>query len=56
MNQQDLEHLVKKVRRRLVAIFQNPATSPSIIVKVAKICSIKIPLEVEKHYYGSDEP
>jgi hypothetical protein len=49
------EHLIKKVRRRLVAFFQNPSTAPQIIVKVAKICGIKIPTEVEREF-GSKEP
>jgi hypothetical protein len=41
------ENLIKKVRRRLVAFLQNPSTAPQIIVKVAKICGIKVPTEVE---------
>ena len=57
MQQQELEGLLIKVRRRLVAFFQQPTTSPKIIVKVAKICGIKIPLEISRHYDGSkDEP
>jgi hypothetical protein len=48
------EDLLKKLRRRLVAFFQSPSTAPQIIVKVAKICGIKIPTEVEKEY-GSKE-
>jgi hypothetical protein len=57
MQQQELKGLLEKVRRRLVAFFQQPTTSPNIIVKVAKICGIKIPLEVSKYYNGSeDEP
>ena len=46
MQQQELDGLLQKVRRRLVAFFQQPTTSPKIIVEVAKICGIKIPLEV----------
>jgi hypothetical protein len=55
MQQPELEGLLKKVRRRLVAFFQQPTTSPKIIVKVAKDCGIKIPLEVSRHYDGSKE-
>jgi len=39
----------------LMAFFQNPSTAPKIIVKVAKICGIKIPSEVENEF-GSKEP
>ena len=55
MQQQELKRLLEKVRRRLVAFFQQPTTSPNIIVTVAKICGIKIPLEVSRHYDGSKE-
>jgi hypothetical protein len=48
------EDLLKKLRRRLVAFFQNPSTAPQIIVRVARICGIKIPTDVEKEY-GSKE-
>jgi len=53
--QQEIEGLLKKVRRRLVAFLQKPTTSPKIIVKIAKDCNIKIPSEVLRHY-GSKEP
>lgn len=49
------EDLLKKLRRRLVAFCQSPSTAPQIIVRVAKICGVKIPTEVEQEY-GSKEP
>lgn len=50
-----IEDLLKKLRRRLVAFFQDPSAPPKIIVRVAKICGVRIPFEVDKKY-GSDEP
>jgi hypothetical protein len=50
-----VENLILKVRRRVVAFLQSPSAAPQIIVKVAKICGVKIPTEVEKKY-GSEEP
>jgi len=49
-------NLIKKVRRRLVAFFNSPTTTPDIIIRIAKICGIKIPTELEKKYNGSEEP
>ena len=53
--EQNIDDLIKKVRRRVVAFLNSPATAPKIIVRVAKICGVKIPTEVEKKY-GSNEP
>jgi hypothetical protein len=50
MDNQELERLIKKIRRRLVAFIQSPSTAPKIIVAIAQACGIKIPLEVEKKY------
>lgn len=48
-----LANMIKKLRRRLIAFFQDPKTKEHIIVKVSKICGIKIPDEV-KRKYGSE--
>ena len=55
MNDQEIQNLVKKVRRRVVAFLNQPTTTPQIIVKVAKICGVKIPTEVNRKF-GSEEP
>lgn len=52
---QNIDRLIKKVRRRLVAFLNSPSTAPKIIVRCAKICGIKIPNEIEEKY-GSNEP
>jgi len=53
--EQNIEDLIIKVRRRVVAFLNSPSVAPKIIVRAAKICGVKIPNEVEKKY-GSNEP